>query len=48
LEREAFDPSSLGMRLRMWIGAGLFRKKYFQTYHSRNELTLEVVKPATR
>jgi SAM-dependent methyltransferase len=46
LERESFDPSSPGMRLRMWIGAGLFRKKYFQTFHARNELTLEVIKPA--
>jgi hypothetical protein len=45
LEKQAFDPSTLGMRLRMWIGSGLFRKKYFQTFHSRNQLTLETVIP---
>jgi hypothetical protein len=45
LQRSAHDPSTLGMRLRMWIGSGLFRKRNFQFFQSRNELALDVVKP---
>lgn len=45
LVKSSYDPSTIGMRLRMWIGSGLFRKKNFQGFLSRNELTLDVVRP---
>lgn len=41
----AHEPSTLTYRLRMWLGAGLFRRKYFQSFRSRNDLVLDLVRP---
>jgi len=47
LQRDSFDPSTPLERLRMWVGAGLFRKKNFKSFHARNDLTLDLVRPGT-
>jgi SAM-dependent methyltransferase len=46
LQREAHDPGRFGERLRMRVGAGLFRKKNFQAYLRRNDLVLDLVRPS--
>jgi SAM-dependent methyltransferase len=46
LKREAYDASTLGERLRMWVGSGLFKKKNFQTFLRRNDLVLDLVRPS--
>ena len=46
LERVAHDPSTWFHRMRTAVGSGLCKKKNFQSFLPRNDLTLELVRPS--
>lgn len=45
LVREGREEATLGERIRMRLGAAVFRKKFFREFFSRNDITLDIIKP---